>query len=118
MPAIAVGFCRARQALVSGQSATSGGTAVARPALGFAAPSPDRHRIIPDGAALAYLSGTRNPGLIAGPVCQARIFSEGVFAVSDLARAGSDPGGLRIRLHDGHVDSAQAARLYRHAYAS
>src|SRR6187397_360935 len=118
MPAIAIGFCRARQTMVSGQSATSDGTAVARPALGLAAPSPDRRRIIPDSAALAYLSGARNPGLIAGPVCQARIFSEGVFAISDLARAGSDPGRLGIRRHDGHVDSAQAARLYRHAHPS
>ena len=85
-PPIAVGFCRARQALVPGQSAASGGASVARLSLGLAASSADRNRILSDGAALAHLSGARNPGIAAGAVCQARIFSEGIFAVSDNGR--------------------------------
>ena len=56
MPAVAAGFRRARPALVPGQSAASGGAAGARPALGVAAASADRHRLLPDGAAVASCS--------------------------------------------------------------
>ena len=56
---------------------------------------------------------SRNPGLSAGAVRAARIFSERIFAVSKMAGAGSDPGGLGVRRHHGDADHAEAARLHR-----
>ena len=54
--ALAYGFRRPRPALVPGQSAASGAAADARPALGIAASSADRHRIVSHRAALADFS--------------------------------------------------------------
>src|SRR3981189_1910328 len=103
--------------MVSGQSAASGTASGARPALGLAAPSPDRNWILPDGAALVHLSGIRNPGIVASAVRQTRVFSKRILAISDLARAGSNPGSMGIRCHDGHADPSEDARLYRHAHS-
>src|SRR5207237_10766865 len=89
-PAIAAGFRRARQAMVSRQSAASGTASGARPALGLAPPSPDRNWILLDGTALVHFSGIRNPGIVASAVCQARVFSKRILAISDMASAGSN----------------------------
>src|ERR1700704_6954009 len=78
-PPIAPGFRRARQAMVSRQSAASGTAYGARPSLGLAAPSPDRNWILPDGAALVHLSGIRNPGIVASAVRQTRVFSKRIL---------------------------------------
>src|SRR5206468_9430391 len=112
----AFGFCRPRPALVPGQSTTSGVAAHARISLGFAASFADRNWIISHRAALADLSGVWNPGIAAGAIRPARIFSKGIFAVSHLAGAGSDPGGMGVRRHDGHADRAKAAGVHRAAW--
>ena len=105
------GFCRPRPALVSGQSAASGAAADPRLSLGIAASFADRNWIISHRAALADLSGVRNPGVAAGAIRPARVLPERVLAVSAMAGAGSDPGGLGVRRHDGNADRAEAARL-------
>ena len=38
-------------------------------------------------------------------------FPKGFSLFPTMAGAGSDPGGLGVRRHDGHADRAQAARL-------
>jgi hypothetical protein len=113
--AFAAGFCRPRQVMVSGQSTTSSDPSGARPSLGLAAPSSPRNWILSHGTALVRFFGARNSGIAAGAVCQARVFSKGIFAISDLARAGSHPGSMGIRCHDGNADPAQAARLHHRA---
>ena len=111
----AVGFRRPRPALVPGQSAASGAAADPRLSLGIAASSADGNRIVSHRAALADFSRIRNPGLAAGAVRPARIFPEGIFAVSAMAGTGSGPGGVGVRRHDGHADRAETSRLHRAA---
>jgi membrane glycosyltransferase len=77
MPAVAAGFRRARPAMVPGQPSTSGGAPGARPALGIAASSSHRDRLISHGAALAAVSGARNPDLVAGQFVRPEYFPKG-----------------------------------------
>src|SRR5436305_14380363 len=104
MSTVALGFRGARPAMVPRQSAASGDSPGARTALGFAAASAHRDRGVSDRPALADLSGARHPDLVAGAVCAARIFSEGIFPVSDLAGAGSGARRLGFLRHDGAAD--------------
>src|SRR5439155_25926861 len=112
----AFGFCRPRPALVPRQPAASGVAAHARLSLGIAASFADRNWIISHRAALADLSGVWNPGIAAGAIRPARILPERIFAISDLAGAGPDPGSMGVRRHHGHADRAKAAGLYRAAW--
>ena len=75
-PPSLTGYRRARPAMVSGQPAAPGGSAGARAALGVAASSADRHRIVSDRAALVDLSDVRHPDFVAGAIRPARIFPE------------------------------------------
>src|ERR1700730_19408149 len=118
MPAVATGFRRARPAMVSGESSASGCSSGARSSRGIAAPSPHRDWIVPDGAAVADLSGAGNPDLVAGAVRAARIFSEGIFPVSAMARAGPHSRGLGLPRHDGTADCAQIFGLGADAYST
>src|ERR1700676_5112451 len=118
MPAVAVGFRRARPALVPGQFAASGGSTGARTALDLA-PSPShRDRILSHRPALADVSAARDPDLVAGSICPAGIFSEGILAVSEMACPGSGSRGLGLRRHHGAADRAKAARLHSAADAN
>src|SRR5664279_818425 len=112
MPADAAGFRRPRPAMVPGQSATCGGRDRARPALGVAASLHDRHRVLPYRAALARVPAAWNPDLVAGAVRAAGIFSEGILAVSTMARAGPCSREMGVRRHHGDADRAQADGLY------
>src|SRR5450759_2129068 len=85
MPAFAAGFRRARPAMVPGQPPAYGSSAGARPPLGVAASPADWNWIVSDRPAVADLSGAWNPDLLAGAVCPARIFSEGIFTISTMA---------------------------------
>ena len=117
MPAVAARFRGARPTMVPRQSATSGRTVVTRISLGFAPPSAHRYKIISYRTPVARVSDAGNPDLTSGAIRQAGIFSEGIFTVSKVARAGSHFGGLGIR-HDGHANCTEAARLYLAADAS
>src|SRR3981081_3734532 len=81
MSAIAARFRRARPPMVPRQPSAPGGAPCARPALGIAASSSHRDRIISYGPALAIVSGVRNSDLLASPVRAAGIFSKRVFAI-------------------------------------
>src|SRR3954468_23859477 len=83
--AVAAGFRGARQAMVPRQPAASGGASGAPLELGLAASSAHRHRRISHRAAVADLSGARDPDFVAGAVCPARVFSKRIFIVSELA---------------------------------
>src|SRR3954452_15634513 len=111
MSAVAAGFRGARPAMVPGQPAASGGASGAPLELGLAASSAHRHRRVSHRAAVADLSGARNPDIVTGAVCPARVFSQRIFTVSDLAGAG--PGARRMGLprHDGIAAAAETARL-------
>src|SRR5882757_10729851 len=98
--------------MVPGQSAAFGGSSLARIALGFAAAFADGDRIVSHRAALADVSAARYLDFVAGPVRQAGIFPEGVFAVSEMACPGSDSGGMGVRRHDGPADRTEAAGLH------
>ena len=82
--------------MVPRQSATSGRTVVTRISLGFAPPSAHRYRIISYRTPVARVSDAGNPDLTSGAIRQAGIFSEGIFTVSKVARAGSHFGGLAM----------------------
>ena len=45
-------------------------------------------------------------------------FPERIFAISTMAGAGSDPGGLGFRRHHGHAACAETARLHRTSWRS
>ena len=118
IPAHAFGFCRARQALVPGQSTASGAASNTRLSLGFAPSFADGYWIVSHRAALADLSGVRNLGIAAGAIRPAGVLPEGLLAVSTMAGARSDTGGVGLRRHDGNADCAKAARLPRAADGS
>src|SRR6476619_6612530 len=111
MPAIAAGFRRARPPLVPGQPSAFGRTSCARTALGVAAPSAHRNRVLSDRADVANILDLGNPDFAAGSIRPTRIFPKGVFAVSEVAGAGSHPRRLGLRRHHGSIDAAKAARL-------
>src|SRR3954465_8850394 len=111
MSTFSIGLRRAGQAMVPGQSAAPGRIAVARISLGLASPSAHRNRIVSHRTAVAGVFDAGNPDLAAGTIRSSGIFSEGIFTFSDLAGAGSDPGGVGVRGNDGHADRAEAAGL-------
>ena len=102
----AFGFCSARQALVPGQSAASGASSDTRLSLAFSASFADGYWIVSHRAALANLSGFRNPGIAAGAIRPARVLPERILSVSTMAGTGSYPGGLGFLRHDGDADRA------------
>src|SRR3954469_5042734 len=118
MSAVAIGFCRARPALVPRQPSTSRGSPRTPAALGVAASSAHRDRRISHRAALADLSGARDLDIAAGTIRPARVFSEGIFTLSDLARSGSDPRRLGLSRHDGIADRPKTARFHPAADAT
>src|SRR6266567_5856514 len=85
MPAVAFGFRCARPAMVPGQPSTSGGAPGPRAALGIATSSSHGDWYISYRAALAAVSGVRNSDLFAGSFRSARVFSERIFPVSEMA---------------------------------
>src|ERR1700730_14122495 len=111
MPPVAAGFCGPRPPVGSGQSSAPRGAPGARPALGIAASPSHRDRLLSDGAALADVSGAGDLDLVAGSICQAGIFFEGICIVSEMAWPGSDSRCLGFRRHHGIADSAQTAWL-------
>src|SRR3954454_17714223 len=110
MSAVAAGFRGARQAMVPGQPAASGGASGAPLELGLAASSAHRYRRVSHRAAVVDLSRARNPDILAGAVCPARVFPQRIFTVSELA--GSGPGARRMGFprHDGIAAAAETAR--------
>src|ERR1700731_1282243 len=112
MPAVASGFCRPRPPLVSRQPTASGGSAGTWTALGIAASFAHRDRFLYHRAALVDVPGARHPDLVAGTIRPARIFPEGLFAVSKMARAGSRARRVGLRRNDGIADRTETARLY------
>jgi membrane glycosyltransferase len=104
-------FAARDRSMVPRQPAASGRPSGAQVALGVAAASVDRDRGISHRAALAALSGARDIDLVAGAICPARVFSERIFAVPHMARAGSCPGCLGFPRHDGIADRAKTARF-------
>ena len=111
MPAIAAGFRRARPPLVPGQPSAFGRTSCARTALGVAAPSAHRNRVLSDRADVANILDSWDLISLQARICPTRIFPKGVFAVSEVAGAGSHPRRLGLRRHHGSIDPAKAARL-------
>src|SRR6476659_8063744 len=111
MPAVAAGFRGPRPPVVPGQSTASRGASGARPALGVTASPAHRDRLLSHGTALADVSRARDIDLVAGAICQAGIFSEGICVVSKMACPGSDSGGLGFCRYHGIADPAQAAWL-------
>src|ERR1700694_870767 len=93
--------------MVPGQPSASGGSSGAQAALGFAASSAHRDRVISHRAALADLPGAWHPDIVAGSICKTRIFSEGIFTISEMACTGSHPRRLGFPRHDGLVDRAK-----------
>src|SRR5207248_8013438 len=86
----------------------------ARLALGIAASSLDRNRLVSDRAAMATVSVARYPDLLAGVFRSPRILSQGLRAVSHLAGPGPRACRLGLCRNDGASDPAEAAGLSRH----
>src|SRR5712672_2469330 len=110
MPAIAAGFRGPRQAMVPGHPSASGDSSGVGIALGLTPSSARRDRGVSYRAALADLSGARNPNLVAGTICAARVLSERIFTVSDLAGTGSGARRMGFPRHDGTADPAETSR--------
>src|SRR5882757_276018 len=111
MSTLAPGFRGARQTMVSGQPSASGYPSGARTALGFQASFAHRDRVLSHRAALADLSGARDPDIVASTVCAARIFSERILTVSVLACTGSGARCVGFPWHYGTADRAKTSRL-------
>src|SRR3954464_6276435 len=100
MSALAAGLCCPRSSLVPGQPSTFGRASGARTALGVAASSAHRNRVLSHRAALADVLAARDLDLLAGSIRTPGIFPKGIFPVSAVARTGSRSGCLGFRGHD------------------